>query len=144
TAKELADQKLLVACKKMLADANARSCRCRQMPVLKAFSLSDRIENEDDVAHAGQPLGERLVCLSGLAVFGMAARSDHAGKRKLQSLGNVKIGGDEELRLTFEDYLFDSVRISLDHSRDARIERRLFRKRGKTELDFLPHCVDVS
>jgi hypothetical protein len=114
TAEKLADQELLIASVEVLADADPRASFCFLMTILQTFSLPDRVEDQNDVSHAAQSLGKRLVGLGRLAVVRMAARTDHSRQGEFLPLGNVKVGCDEELRTAFEDHLFNPVRVALD------------------------------
>src|SRR5262245_16070517 len=111
--------------------------------ILQPLSLADWIEDEDDIALAGESLGEALVRLGRLAVRGVAATSDDAGERKLATPWDVEVGGDQEAGAALEDQLFDSVRITLDRGGDARVEGGLFGEGTEALLDLRADRGDV-
>src|SRR6476661_3265242 len=118
-AKKFADEKLLITGPQMLANAVAMAGFEILIQVLQAFALTNRIENEHDIAQAGEALGETLIAIDGFARCRVAATADYARQGQLAVRGNIQVGRDWKIRPALEDDFFDLVRVTFDDAGDA-------------------------
>ena len=93
--------------------------------VLPSLALIDGVEDERRHAVEGQQGAHRLIGVVSLGFEGMAARHQHAGIRRLETLciGQKQQPGNVVLRLALEDDLLDAVALPRDRADDAGIQR---------------------
>ena len=139
----LVDENLLDAC--VVVFRCSRSVLRLQLgvEVLHPLALTDRIEDEDDIAQACQSLAEGLIGLDGLAVIRMPAGRYDTRKREVSTFRNVEVRRHEKSRPAFEEDVLDCVCVALDDLRHTGIERRLFRKRTERLADLSTDRPDI-
>src|SRR5262245_23738114 len=74
----------------------------------------------------------------------MPARANHTREWEFAALWDVEIGRYQEIRPAFKNNLLDPISIAFDDSRDARVERRLFRPWTETLSNFLPNIAHIG
>ena len=143
-AKALVDEKLLDAGVVVLSGP----CPAHGLPVrvhvLHPFTLADRIEDQNHIAQAREPLAEGLICINGLAIGRMPARGHHARTRESPPLRNVEIRRHQELWTAFEENILDLVGIPLHDLRHAGIEWCLFGIGSEGCANFSPDGLDIG
>ena len=111
--------------------------------ILDAFALADGVVNQDDVALPGESLGEGLVQIYHFSGGRVAARPDNAGQWERPALGDVQVSGDKKTGPALENNVLYLVRVPLDYTCNARLERRLFRPGPEALLDLFANVINV-
>lgn len=111
---------------------------------MQPLALADGVEDEHDVAHAGETLAERLVRGFGLAVVRVTAGANHTRPQPLRPLRQVQVRGDEEPGPALEDHFLDGVSVAFEFAGHLRVERRLLRELAEARHDLLARIANVG
>ena len=143
-AEKLTDQRLRSAHLIVLGCSAAEAGAEFLIQILKALTLTGRINDEAGLALPGESLRETLISLCRFAIERVAADTDHARDRAFLVGGQVEIAGDEKIRAALKDDVFDVVAIAFQSLRHLGIQRRFFGQGAKTITDALLHGLHIS
>ena len=120
----------------MLARATAE-CRLTRTTsrILDAFTLTERVVGEDDVAFAREVGEELLITRPRLAIDRVAERPQDA-RTTSRAGGHIEIGGDIQPRAALECQLLDSISGPFDGADDACVERSAIERTSKHFPEF--------
>src|SRR5439155_20531616 len=106
----------------MFARASAQRRLARTASrVLDAFTLSERVVREDDVAFARQVREQLLIAWPGLAIHRVTERGKNR-RAASPSSRHIEVRRNVESRPTLERHFLDAIARTLDDARHARIE----------------------
>src|SRR6185312_1593203 len=123
----------------MLAGRTKAGPVCAANGILQPFALARRIPGEDNESLAREILENNLVASVEFSFVRVAQRRNDGGKWSVSRFRHVQVSRRIELRLAFEDQLFDAVGIVFDHTRSFHVGRRLFERTADQLPDFLSY-----
>jgi len=117
----------LVAGPQVLAHADAVAGFQVGIDILQTLTLTNGVEDQHHVALASEPLSEALIRLDALPFAEWPQLPTTPGSGSLRFVGTYRLAVTGKFGPTFEDDLLNAIRVALDDTGNAGVERRPLR-----------------